>query len=65
MQDFENLGFLKYEGPVDPTITGGFGNRLRWKNFDLNVFLTYAFGNKIRLDPVFAASYSDLSSMPA
>ncbi|MDE6490877.1 MAG: SusC/RagA family TonB-linked outer membrane protein [Muribaculaceae bacterium] len=64
MQEFEKLDFLKYEGPVDPTITGGFGNRVHWKNFDLNVFLTYAFGNKIRLDPAFSASYSDLSSMP-
>ncbi|MDE7442744.1 MAG: SusC/RagA family protein, partial [Muribaculaceae bacterium] len=63
-QDFENLDFLKYEGPVDPPYTGGFGNNFRWKGFHLNVFMTYAFGNKIRLDPVFAASYSDLTSMP-
>ena len=26
------------------------------------VFMTYAFGNKLRLDPVFSASYSDLTS---
>ncbi|MDE5900670.1 MAG: SusC/RagA family TonB-linked outer membrane protein [Muribaculaceae bacterium] len=63
-QDWENLGFLKYEGPVDPPYTGGFGNDLRWRDFNLNIFLTYAFGNKVRLDPVFAAGYSDLSSMP-
>lgn len=63
-QEFEKLGHLKYEGPVDPTVTGGFGNNLSWKGFHLNVFLTYSFGNKIRLDPVFAAAYSDLSSMP-
>ena len=63
-QDFENLDFLKYEGPADPTITGGFGNMLHWKGFHLNLFLTYAFGNKIRLDPVFSAAYSDLSAMP-
>lgn len=64
MQDYEHLDFLKYEGPVDPPITGGFGNNLRWKGFNLNVFLTYSFGNKVRLDPVFAASYSDLTAMP-
>ncbi len=63
-QDFENLDFLKYEGPADPTVTGGFGNQFHWKGFHLNIFLTYAFGNKIRLDPVFSASYSDLSAMP-
>lgn len=63
-QDFDNLSFLKYEGPVDPPYTGGFGNTFRWKGFHLNVFMTYAFGNKIRLDQVFAASYSDLDAMP-
>ncbi len=63
-QEFEKLDFLKYEGPVDPTITGGFGNIFNWKNFRLNVFLTYSFGNKIRLDPVFSSSYDDLSAMP-
>ncbi len=61
-QNFDNLGFLKYEGPVDPTITGGFGNNFDWKGFHLNVFMTYAFGNKLRLDPTFAAGYSDLTS---
>jgi hypothetical protein len=61
-QNFDNLGFLKYEGPVDPTITGGFGNNFDWKGFHLNVFMTYAFGNKLRLDPTFRAGYSDLTS---
>lgn len=63
-QDFENLDFLKYEGPTDPTILGGFGNIFNYKNFRLNVFITYSFGNKIRLDPVFAASYSDMTALP-
>ena len=61
-QEYENLGFLKYEGPVDPTFTGGFGNNFDFKGFHLNVFMTYAFGNKLRLDPVFSAGYSDLTS---
>jgi len=39
-------------------------NTLRWKNWRLNVFITYSFGNKIRLDPVFASAYSDMSAMP-
>lgn len=63
-QEYEKLGFLKYEGPTDPTITGSFGNILAYKNFKLNVFLTYSFGNVIRLDPVFSNSYSDLDAMP-
>jgi TonB-linked SusC/RagA family outer membrane protein len=63
-QEFEKLGFLKYEGPTDPTITGSIGNSVAHDGFKLNVFITYSFGNKVRLDPVFAARYSDLSSMP-
>ena len=63
-QEFEKLGFLKYEGPTDPTITGSLGNVFSWKSFKLNAFITYSFGNKVRLDPVFASQYSDLSSMP-
>jgi hypothetical protein len=61
-QETENLDFLKYEGPVDPTITGGLGNTFDFKGFHLNVFMTYAFGNKLRLDPTFRSSYSDLTS---
>ena len=63
-QEFEKTDYLKYEGPTDPTITGGFGNIFTWKNFRLNVFMTYSFGNKIRLDPVFSSSYDDLTAMP-
>lgn len=58
------LGQLKYEGPTDPTITGSLGNIFKWKNLRLNVFITYSMGNVVRLDPVFASSYSDLDAMP-
>jgi len=61
-QEYEALGFLKYEGPVDPVYTGGLGNNFDFKGFHLNVFMTYSFGNKLRLDPVFSAGYSDLTS---
>ena len=63
-QEWEKLDHLVYEGPVDPPYTGGFGNTFTYKNWSLNVFMTYAFGNKLRLDPVFAAAYSDLTAMP-
>ena len=36
----------------------------RYKNWRLNIFITYSFGNKIRLDPVFSSSYSDQTAMP-
>ena len=48
----------------DPSITGSFGNTLNWKGFKLIAFVTYSFGNKIRLYPSFKARYNDLSSMP-
>ena len=53
-----------YEGPTDPTITGSLGNVFSYKNWRLNVFMSYSFGNVIRLDPVFRNRYSDLSSTP-
>jgi len=59
-----NTDFLKYEGSVDPTITGGFSNALRYKNFNFNFFFTYQAGNKIRLSPSFSNSYDDLDAMP-
>lgn len=62
--DEEKLQNLVYSGSVDPTDVGSFGNIFTWKGFKLNVFITYSFGNVIRLDPVFRASYDDLDSMP-
>ena len=63
-QEYENLDFLKYEGPVDATISGGFGNNFGWKGLHLNVFMTYSFGNKLRLSPDFSVAYSDMTAMP-
>ena len=63
-QERQEKGHLVYEGPTDPTITGSLGNMFSYKGFRLNIFLTYAFGNVVRLDPVFKRRYSDLSSLP-
>ena len=63
-QDRINKQHLVYEGPTDPTITGSLGNVFSYKNWRLNVFMSYSFGNVIRLDPVFRNRYSDLSSTP-
>ena len=64
--DFQsyNLSRLIYNGPVDPTITGSLGNVFTYKGLTLNVFITYAAGNKVRLDPTFGLGYSDLTAMP-
>lgn len=63
-QERENVGFLKYSGSADPTDVGSLGNAFTYKNITLNAFITYSFGNVIRLDPVFSSEYSDLNSMP-
>mgnify|MGYP000006465205 FL=1 len=62
--DPEQLKYLKYEGSADPKHVGSFGNIFRYKNFTLNVFLTYSFGNVVRLDPVFSNTYDDLVATP-
>ena len=69
-QETENLkNFLVYEGPSDPTFYGSFNNVFtykakKWGKLDLEVFITYAGGNVVRLDPVFSSAYSDLSALP-
>ena len=64
--DFQSYetGHLIYEGPTDPTVTGSLGNTFSYKNWHLNLFITYSYGNVVRLDPTFAVSYSDLVAMP-
>ncbi|MDR2286420.1 MAG: SusC/RagA family TonB-linked outer membrane protein [Prevotellaceae bacterium] len=57
------LDFLKYEGTSDPTDYGSLRNEFMYKGFRFNIFVTYSIGNVIRLDPVFKARYSDLTSM--
>ncbi|RAV27642.1 SusC/RagA family TonB-linked outer membrane protein [Sinomicrobium soli] len=58
------LKYLKYEGPVEPNITGGLSNTLKWKNWELSSLITMQAGNKIRLTPVYSSSYNDLSVFP-
>jgi TonB-linked SusC/RagA family outer membrane protein len=56
--------YLKYEGPVDPIVNGGWFNSLRFKSFTLSGLVTYSGGHKIRLNPAFKTSYTDLDAMP-
>ncbi len=63
-RDTEKNKFLKYEGSAEPTDVGSLGNLFKYKNWTLNVFITYSFGNVVRLDPVFSNNYNDLSAMP-
>jgi hypothetical protein len=63
-QQVDHLGFLKFEGQTEPKMMGGFGNVFSYKNFRLNVFLTYSLGNVLRLDPVFKRRYTDMDATP-
>lgn len=63
LQD-QNIRYLKYEGPVDPPITGGLNNTFNYKNLTLNIFLTCQGGNSIRLNPLYRGTFSDLDAMP-
>ncbi len=58
-----NIDNLGYMGPIDPTVTGGFHNQFRYRNFNISGLLKFGYGNMIRLSPSIAASYSDMSSM--
>ncbi len=60
----DKLKFLEYSGCADPTDLGSLGNIFKYKGFTFNVFITYSFGNVVRLDPVFKRSYNDLTSTP-
>jgi TonB-linked SusC/RagA family outer membrane protein len=60
----DSTQYLRFEGSVDPTITGGFSNTFSWKNLSANFLITYQAGNKIRLTPAYRSSYSDLDADP-
>ncbi|MGY0038999.1 hypothetical protein [Pedobacter sp. NJ-S-72] len=45
--------YLKYEGPVDPTYTGGFSNNFKYKEFTLSTLITFSAGNKSKIKPRF------------
>ncbi|TDS13971.1 SusC/RagA family TonB-linked outer membrane protein [Sphingobacterium paludis] len=55
----DDVDYLTYHGPVDPTFTGGFYNNFSYKNFTLSTLFTFAAGNYVRLQPTYAASYND------
>lgn len=58
--DFANL---QYEGPVDPTSTGGWYNSFRYGQFTLAGLVKFAAGNKLRLRPQISAGYSDMQAL--
>ena len=47
-----------------PDISRSLENVFKYKGFRLTAFIVYSFGNKVRLDNVFANRYSDMVAMP-
>ena len=62
LQDTD-IDYLKYEGPTDPTFTGGYFNQFAYKNFTVSALLTFATGNYVRLQPTISSNYDDLTAM--
>lgn len=62
-QNTTDVGNLKYHGPVDPTLTGGFYNQFSYKGFSVSALFTFATGNYVRLQPTYSSRFSDLASM--
>ncbi|WP_164977399.1 SusC/RagA family TonB-linked outer membrane protein [Ancylomarina salipaludis] len=58
--DIESV--LKYEGPVNPKVYGGFSNGFKYRNLTLKIGLTYAFGNVVRVNNNYKANYNDTQS---
>lgn len=63
-QERDKIDFLEFSGSVDPTDTGSLGNIFKYKGLTLNVYVTYSFGNVVRLTPAFSRQYSDLVATP-
>ncbi|MGO1650502.1 MAG: SusC/RagA family TonB-linked outer membrane protein [Sphingobacterium sp.] len=59
----EDIDYLKYHGPVDPTFTGGFYNNFRYKNFGVTALFTFAAGNYLRLQPTYVDQYTDMDAI--
>jgi hypothetical protein len=59
-----DVKYLKYQGPVDPLFNGGFYNSFSYKGFTASALFTFSAGNKVRLNPTYKNSYSDLDALP-
>ena len=63
--DFQDRGditkYLKYEGSVEPNKTISVSNTIRYENWSFSFLIVASGGNKIRLNPKYSSTYSDLT----
>jgi TonB-linked SusC/RagA family outer membrane protein len=61
-QDRENVtAYLKYEGSTEPTKNAAITNTFNYENWTFSFQIVASGGNKIRLNPIYSAAYSDLT----
>lgn len=64
-QDTDNpLDYLVYNGPTEPTLSGGISNNFTYENWDFSFFVSFSGGNKVRLYPTYDSEYTDLDVFP-
>ncbi len=62
-QDIDDItSYLKFNGSVIPNMFGGISNNFKYKNWDLNVLITGAGGNVVRLNPSLDNFYSGFNT---
>ena len=54
---YSNLDNLKYEGPRDPVLTGGFNNIVKYKNLIFSALFAFGLKNVVRLPDVAFDTY--------
>lgn len=54
-----NDSLVSYMGPREPTTTGSFANSFGYGPFELRIFFTYSYGNKVFRNPMVQRTYAD------
>ncbi|MBZ4190287.1 SusC/RagA family TonB-linked outer membrane protein [Niabella beijingensis] len=54
-----NDSLVSYMGPREPTTTGSFSNTFGYGPFELRIFFTYSYGNKVFRNPMVQRTYAD------
>lgn len=58
-----NDSLVSYMGPREPTTTGSFANTLGYGPFELRIFFTYSYGNKVFRNPMVQRTYADAQAV--
>lgn len=59
----EDVGYLNYSGTTVPTDVGSLNNTFKYRGLTLGVFVTYSFGNVLRLNPYFSYVYDETQAL--